>query len=166
MKKNNVDEKYIARKKLIKKAFKNNSEQEPASLSFASLISSMKKKSQSKPFLSSLYFAGAIGDHPFFLQNDKIAIGISVLPEDSEKAGLSKCHPHQTEVIFVLEGTLFLEIVLNNQVKKIKLKAGEVHLIHPGECHRIMPFENQDTVFVFVKTNPALQPKSLDCEIK
>jgi hypothetical protein len=63
------------------------------SLSLENLVGLMRRESQLQPDLSSLYFAGADVDHPFFLENDRLALGISVLPEDAEKAGQVKQRP-------------------------------------------------------------------------
>ena len=167
MEKIKADDQYKEREKLIRGAYDEALDKNIASsLRLDSLVAAMKALSAQKPFLSSMYFAGAKGDHPFFLHNDKVAIGISVLPEDAAKAGLIKSHPHQTEVIIVLSGKLYLEVVKDQQLKKVQLSADDVFVINKGECHRILPVENQSATFLFVKTNPAREPKSEKCELK
>ena len=93
-----IDEKYIEREKVLNEASRRGGEQ---GVSLGDLVALMKETSASKRYLSSLYFAGAEGDHPYFLKNDRVAMGLAVLPEDAEKAGLSKRHPHQKEVIWL-----------------------------------------------------------------
>ncbi len=81
---------------------------------------------------SSLYFAGADRDHPYFLHTDRIAIGLSALPEDEPKSKRPKRHPHQHEVIFVLDGALRLELLKDGQWQPIDLTAGQVKVIYPN----------------------------------
>lgn len=158
-----IKEQYTERENLIKEAFFQNGENAQGPLDLDFLISLMKLKSRDKQYLSSLYFAGGILDHPFMLQNDSIAIGLSVLPEDAEKAGLSKKHPHQEEVIIVLNGSILLEVMELGQHQKIVLNSGDLHVIKKGQCHRIFPIDNKDAAFLFVKTNPSLEPRGEDC---
>ncbi len=158
-----MDEKYIGRTALLLEAFRRG---EGRAVALDDLIALMKQESGAKGYLSSLYFAGAEGDHSFFLQNDRMAMGLVVLPEDAEKAGLRKRHPHQTEVIVVLDGTLRLEIAKNSgQHLQLDLVQGDVHVIEPGECHRITPVAGQDAAFLFVKTNPAQEPRGEECDL-
>jgi quercetin dioxygenase-like cupin family protein len=123
----------------------------------------MRERSLSKPYLSSLYFAGADVDHPFFLKNETVAIGISVLPEDAEKAGKRKCHPHQVELIVVLLGALSLHTVEGNQKRSYDLKKGAEFVIGKGVCHWITAVSDEPSAYLFVKTNPAQQPRGIDC---
>ena len=134
------DEKYIARTNLLLGALRRS--EQPA-VALGDLIAVMKEQS------GSLYFAGAEGDHPFFLRNDRMAMGLAVLPEDAETASLRKRHPHQTEVIVVLDGVLRLEVAKNSgeQVQR-DLAQGDAYVIEPGECHRITPVDGQDVVFI------------------
>ena len=103
------------------------------------LVSLMKERSAQQSFLSSLYFAGAEGDHPYFVKNERIAVGLSVLPEDRAKTELTKKHPHQQEVIFVLHGELILEVDENGTAVQKRLGVGSVSVIEKGQCHRILP---------------------------
>ena len=153
------------REKLVREAFspdEGDSERRPA-VSLQRLVSLMKERSQTKGYLSSIYFAGAYVDHPFFLKNDRIAVGIATLPEDAEKAGRRKRHPHQQEVIFVLDGRLRLEVDEGGEVAEKLLQQGDVFLIPPGQCHRIQADDELDAPDMFVKTNPPLEPRSEDC---
>ena len=132
-----LPEQFIEREKLLREAFSlsQDSENVLTPISLDLLVSLMRQRSQGKRFLSSIYFAGAEGDHPYFLKNDKFALGISVLPEDAPKAGISKCHPHQQEAIFVLNGTLCLEIKDSGKAVEKVLKGGDVYVIKKGQCH-------------------------------
>ena len=155
------DEKYVEREKVLSEA--NQRSQEPG-VSLGDLMALMKERSTSNGYLSSLYFAGAEGDHPYFLKNDRVAVGLAVLPEDAEKAGLSKRHPHQKEVIIVLDGVLRLEVMKQRGERvEINLAQGDLYVIEEGECHRITPVDGQDAAFLFVKTNPAQEPRGEDC---
>jgi mannose-6-phosphate isomerase-like protein (cupin superfamily) len=153
---------YEQRRRLLERAHavSGTLDDEHRELTLSALAAAMKAQSHECKHLSSIYFAGAEGDHPYFLNNDKIAVGIAVLPEDREKAGLAKRHPSQTEVIFVLSGALILEI--EGEGKK-RLESGAVAVIDNGKCHRIEPTENQDAVYLFVKTNPAEEPREEQC---
>ena len=158
-----MDDNYAERTDLLLGAFRRG---DGRGVALGDLIAVMKDKSSAKDYLSSLYFAGAEGDHPFFLRNDRMAMGLAVLPEEASKAGLRKRHPHQTEVIVVLDGTLRLEIAKNNgQHLHLDLAQGDVHVIEPGECHRITPVEGQDAAYLFVKTNPAQEPRGEACDL-
>ncbi|MGD0548806.1 MAG: cupin domain-containing protein, partial [Terracidiphilus sp.] len=101
-------------------------------MSLDALVRLMRSRSGDFSQLSSLYFAGADRDHPYFLNTDKVAIGISVLPEDEPKSRVSKRHPHQHEVIFVLEGSLCVEVVKDGHWEPTDLRAGQVMTIFPG----------------------------------
>jgi mannose-6-phosphate isomerase-like protein (cupin superfamily) len=149
------DEMYKERAHLVLDAYSEG-------LSLDALVCLMKSRSSSIPMLSSLYFAGADRDHPYFLNTDKIAIGISVLPEDEPKSSESKRHPHQHEVIFVLDGELCVEVVEEGCWRPFVLHAGQVKAIWPGECHRIFS-RGQGAVFLFVKTLPAKEPRGVPC---
>jgi mannose-6-phosphate isomerase-like protein (cupin superfamily) len=129
------------------------------------LVSHMKESSIRNKYLSSLYFAGADVDHPFFLNNKKIAIGLSVLPEDSEKAGVAKLHPYQNEVIFVLTGSLMLEFEEEGKTIRKVMNEGDVHIIPAKQCHRVLYIEKKNAVYLFVKTNPAEEPREELCDI-
>ncbi|HEX7186045.1 MAG TPA: cupin domain-containing protein [Thermoanaerobaculia bacterium] len=129
------------------------------------LLSLMRREGEANKNLASLYFAGADVDHPFFLKNDKVAVGLSVLPQDSEKAGISKRHPHQKEVLFILDGSLQLEIDSGGEARRELLREGDVFLIPEGQCHRIRPAGDQPGAFLFVKTRPARQPRGEVCDI-
>jgi len=134
-------------------------------LSLEHLISAMKEGSKRDSFLSSIYFAGAEEDHSFFLKNDKVAIGLSVLPEDAHKAGLSKRHPHQQEVIVVLNGSLLLEVEHEGRKLEKMLQEGDMFVIGKDACHRIAPIAGKAATYLFVKTNPTQEPRGLDCKM-
>jgi quercetin dioxygenase-like cupin family protein len=131
-------------------------------MSLDALVRLMRSRSGNFPRLSSLYFAGADRDHPYFLNTDKVAIGLSVLPEDEPKSSEPKRHPHQCEVIFVLEGNLCVEVVKDGRWEPTDLHTGQVKLIRPNECHRILS-RGQGAVFLFVKTLPAKEPRGESC---
>jgi mannose-6-phosphate isomerase-like protein (cupin superfamily) len=133
------------------------------SLSLENLVGLMRRESQLQPYLSSLYFAGADVDHPFFLENDRLALGISVLPQDAEKASQVKQHPHQTEVLFVLQGSLELHYGSPPDFSLRLLSADEHFVISPGVCHWITPAGSGEAVYLFVKTNAAQEPRSQPC---
>ena len=125
----------------------------------------MKKESKYDSFLSSIYFAGKESDHPYFLQNDNVAIGISVLPEDSQKAAICKAHPHQDEIIIVLNGNILIEMKINDKNIEKSLQIGEKYIIDKNVCHRISSINNEDAAFIFIKSNPAQLPRSIPCSI-
>jgi len=157
-----VTEEYVAREQLLKEAFANSAQggDEPIAVSLNTLVSLMRTRRTTKGPLSSLYFAGAEGDHPYFLRNDKVAIGISVLPEDSWKTRLSKRHPNQREIVIVLEG----EIELHTDEDHSKtMGKGEIQIIETDQCHSILPVPGRKAVFLFIKTNPDQEPRSKDC---
>ena len=157
------DEKHVEREKVLSEASRRS--EEPG-VSLGDLVALMKQESRSKDYLSSLYFAGAEGDHPYFLKNDRVAMGLAVLPEDAEKAGLSKRHPHQKEVIIVLDGTLRLEVVKQSGERvELDLCQGDLYVIEEGECHRITPVDGKDAAFLFVKTNPTEEPRGEACDL-
>jgi len=131
-------------------------------MTLEALIDLMRGRSAESPRLSSLYFAGADRDHPYFLHNDKVAMGLSVLPEDEPKSRKAKRHPHQHEVVVVLEGGLRVEILQGGQWQPTDLIAGQVKVIYPNECHRIVS-GGQKAVFLFVKTRPAEKPREETC---
>ena len=90
--------------------------------------------------------------------------GISVLPQDAEKASQVKQHPHQTEVIFILQGSLELHFGSSSKIARVRLlSAGEHFVISPGVCHWITPAGSGEAVYLFVKTNPAQEPRSQPC---
>ncbi|MBN1561380.1 cupin domain-containing protein [candidate division KSB1 bacterium] len=128
------------------------------------LVKLMKEKSREHPILSSFYFAGGLQVHPYFLWNDRFAIGIAVLPEDSAKAGRPKQHPQQTEVLFVLDGKIRLNLKNEVNVEEKVLSAGDVFVIAKGSCHWIEPVKSTDAVYVFAKTRPLAEPREEDCE--
>ena len=128
------------------------------------LLKLMKERSCSPgtAFLSSLYFAGAFDDHPYFLHNREVAIGLAVLPEDRAKAGQSKRHPHQKEILVVIAGRLLVELEGEPLTEK---RAGDVVVIEPGRCHRVIPVENEDAAYLFVKTRPGDEPREEECSL-
>jgi hypothetical protein len=130
------------------------------------LISAMKDGSDKHSFLSSLYFAGSEVDHPFFLDNDKIAIGIAVLPEDSDKAGLRKRHPHQIEYIVVLQGSIIVNIKKIGITFKKTLYTKESFIIKKNVCHwTIINKDCDNAAYLFVKTNPSQEPREKGCGV-
>ncbi len=132
-----------------------------SAIKLESLVRRMKREKRIWPFLSSLYFAGADVDHPYFLETDAVAIGIAVLPEDAAKAQQRKRHPNQFELIFVLEGSLCL--YTDGAPLYRVMRKGDVHEIPKNVCHWITPHENNDAVYLFVKTDPVQEPRSVDC---
>ncbi len=155
------DEEYRARQRLLKEAFTKSADKGklPIAVSLDVLVSLMKTESTAKGHLSSLYFAGSEGDHPYFLLNDKFAAGISVLPEDEAKTSQSKRHPNQREIVVVLKGALRLDVDGNWK----SLREGAVEVIEKNQCHRILSVDKTDAVFLFVKTNPAEEPRGEEC---
>jgi mannose-6-phosphate isomerase-like protein (cupin superfamily) len=158
---------YVDRERLLREAFSVNDEGTPnyGPVPLARLVALMKRESVSNGALSCMYFAGAREDHPYFLATDRLAIGISVLPEDSEKAGVSKRHPNQREVIFVASGRLRLELQESGSRVERVLDAGDVVVIHPGQCHRVTPVDTGDACYLFVKTDPAREPTEEPCRL-
>ena len=157
---------YNVRKKIFVELWKAKKKKKELihSVKLDELISKMKEESEDHPFLSSLYFAGSYIDHPFFIESDKIAIGISVLPEDSEKAGLKKKHPHQTEYLVVLNGTIDVFIKPKNKIEQIVLHENESYEIQKDICHWISINEScKSAAYMFIKTNPSKEPKSKEC---
>jgi len=152
---------YQHRARMLEDAWKKSSlSQILPALTFASLVATMKESSRSNAPSTSMYFAGADVDHPYFLKSDALAIGIAVLPEDAEKAKARKRHPHQVEVIFVLEGGLNLYI---EGSAPITLRKSDYYVIGKNVCHWVTPLEEQPGVFLFVKTNPAQEPRGVSC---
>ena len=162
---NQPEDLYAQRTKLIHEAFNDGqtASGESAPLQLKSLLSIMKQKSMNNPAMASLYFAGAEGDHPFFLQGNSIALGISVLPEDKKKAGQWKRHPHQEEGIFVLDGSLHLQLKEDDGIITKKLSTGDCYLISKNLCHRIIPEKSEHGAYLFVKTHPVDEPRAETC---
>ena len=129
-------------------------------LTLSALVAAMRQSSQTAHPSTSIYFAGADVDHPYFLQSDSLGIGIAVLPEDAAKALTRKRHPHQVEVMFILDGALRLHVEAN---PPIVLQKGDYYVIGKNVCHWVTPIENQPGVFAFVKTNPAQEPRGVSC---
>jgi mannose-6-phosphate isomerase-like protein (cupin superfamily) len=154
---------YRERENLLRAAFQ---EAERGPVVLDRLLALMKEQSLKVEHLSSLYFAGAEGDHPFFLKSDRVALGLSVLPEDAAKAGLRKRHPHQDELIFVLAGALRLRVEEEGATVEKELGKGEVAWIKKGQCHCIEPIRGGDSAFLFVKTDPGHEPRSESCDLE
>jgi mannose-6-phosphate isomerase-like protein (cupin superfamily) len=129
------------------------------------LISFMKTRSTTHPYLSSMYFAGAEVDHPFFLENNKVAIGLSVLPEDAGKSAVPKRHPLQSEIIVVIQGALTLHHDKGGIADHLTLTEDECFIIDKGVCHWITSIDKTDAAYLFIKTNPSEEPRSASCEI-
>ena len=153
---------FRKRAKLIEEAFGTPSEGDRKFMALRDLIALLKERGRDDKDLSYLYFAGAEGDHPYFLLNDRIAIGIAVLPEDAAKTRVSKRHPNQQEIIVVLEGRLILES--ETRTADVELRQGQVAVVEKGECHRILPAGNDHGAYLFVKTNPADMPREERCD--
>jgi Arc/MetJ-type ribon-helix-helix transcriptional regulator/quercetin dioxygenase-like cupin family protein len=155
-------EAYERRARLLEQAWRNGTQNHagPAALTLPALVAAMRASSQCDQPSTSMYFAGADVDHPYFLQSDALGIGIAVLPEDAAKALTRKRHPHQVEVVFVLDGALRLHVEANAPVI---LQKGDHYVIGKNVCHWVTPIENQSGVFAFVKTNPAQQPRGVSC---
>jgi len=147
---------FKARRSLVENAFS-------GGMTLQSLLGTMRERSRQDSRLSSLYFCGADRDHPYFLHTDSLAAGFSVLPEDVWKSSVAKRHPHQSEVILVLEGELDLELLEEGGWHTTRLKSGEVKVILPGICHRIFSGNEDPAAFLFVKTHPARKPREEDC---
>jgi mannose-6-phosphate isomerase-like protein (cupin superfamily) len=160
--------KYAERKKLVRDAFTMDASGSPTNgpIPLHRLVELMKVRSAGSSFLSSLYFAGAEGDHPYFLKTDSLAIGIAVLPEDNPKASRSKQHPHQTEVLFVLDGRINLEREIAGRTVTKILRRGDVEMISPGQCHRVTSVDNENACYLFAKSNPAQEPREEDCTLR
>ena len=158
---------YQQRKTLLEDAFRlSGTESNPAlAVALPQLVNLIKQRAARCPGLTSLYFAGAETDHPFFLQNSRVAVGISVLPEDAPKAGRTKRHPHQQEVIIVLEGEILLRLQQGAVAENRKLLAGEMWVIGKDQGHCIRPVAGQQAVYMFIKTNPTLEPRGIDCRL-
>jgi mannose-6-phosphate isomerase-like protein (cupin superfamily) len=158
---------YSKRNDLLREAFSESTRgvKSIRSVDLDVLVSLMKDRSRTSGFLSSIYFAGAEEDHPFFLKNDHVAIGLSVLPEDEPKTSVSKRHPHQEEVIVVLDGNLRLERDENGNHTAKNLERGDVVVLHKNQCHRILPVEKNNAVYLFIKTNPAQAPRGIECSL-
>jgi Arc/MetJ-type ribon-helix-helix transcriptional regulator len=156
-------EAYERRAQLIEAAWRKSltAQSRFAALTLPALVEAMRESSQSAKSSTSLYFAGSDVDHPYFLKSDALGFGIAVLPEDAEKAKLRKRHPHQVEVIFVLDGALRLHIEANSP---LLLQKGDHYVVGKNVCHWITPDENEPGVFVFVKTNPAQEPRGVSCD--
>jgi mannose-6-phosphate isomerase-like protein (cupin superfamily) len=154
---------YARRAELIENAWRKRSANDSklASLKLSALVAAMKQSSATATPSTSMYFAGADVDHPYFLQSDALGFGIAVLPEDAAKAKLRKRHPHQVEVIFVLEGALTLHI---EDSAPAVLQKGDHYVIPKNVCHWITPHENKAGAFAFVKTNPAQEPRGVSCD--
>jgi quercetin dioxygenase-like cupin family protein len=133
------------------------------SIDFDKLISLMKSESREHSYLSSLYFAGADVDHPYFLENQQVALGLAVLPEDSAKAAQPKRHPNQTELILSLQGSVCVYYESEGKPIKQVLNETEYVIIQPGVCHWVTGMEEGDAVFLFLKTNPAQEPRGQSC---
>lgn len=157
-----LSEKRRIRKRLLESVWQESQKAgaDYPSIDLDALLARIRQSCMQSPFLSSLYFAGADVDHPYFLKNKALAVGLAVLPEDSQKAGHPKRHPHQTEVIFVLQGSLRLwwgnEAKHGNRV----LVEGNHYVIRKNLRHWITPLDDSRSVYVFVKTNPAQEPRS------
>jgi mannose-6-phosphate isomerase-like protein (cupin superfamily) len=157
----------IARAQLVQDAFALSREGNPSGgpVILEQLVRLMKERSAGNHNLSYLYFAGSRDDHPYFLHNDRIAVGLAVLPEDAAKSRRAKRHPHQQEIIIVLDGQLCLERNELGFDTARTLETGDVVIIDPGQCHRILPVNNHDAAYVFVKTNPDLEPREELCTL-
>ena len=165
---NSVDtplSKYDIRKNLIFRAWieKWKNEKVIQAVDFHKLISLMKSESREYQYLSSIYFAGSYIDHPFFLENSKLSIGIAVLPEDEPKASHPKKHPHQTEIIVVMQGSLCLYYEHNSKIIEKILYDYDHFVIDKGICHWISSYNDNDAVYLFIKTNPSQEPRGENC---
>ena len=100
---------------------------------------------------------------PYFVKNQRIAVGLAVLPEDEQKSRVAKRHPHQSEVICVIDGILRLEVDEEGQTSERILEQGQVYVIHPGRCHRITSIDERSAAYLFVKTNPVEEPREEYC---
>jgi mannose-6-phosphate isomerase-like protein (cupin superfamily) len=150
---------YVQRKQMLEDIYS-------GKISFGDLVALMKKRSAAYPELSSLYFAGADCDHPYFLVNDRVALGIAVLPENEFRSSIAKQHPHQNETIIVLDGELCLDIRSpDGERVRTELKTGDLTTIPPGQCHRILAKDNANAAFLFVKTSPATEPRAEICSL-
>ena len=157
---------YYERAQLLKRLFRTGRKRgHPPVPTLDRLVKLMKQGSAEHGFLACLYFAGANADHPYLLRNKEIAIGISVLPEDAEKSGLCKRHPNQQEVVFVLRGSMLLQLHQRRRTVGKVLGKGDVVIIKKGQCHRILPYAppSNEAVYLFAKTNPAAEPREDNC---
>lgn len=127
------------------------------------LLREMRSEAKNCAGLASLYFAGADLDHPYFLRNKRIAVGLAVLPEGADKAKAAKRHPHQTEVLVVLEGSLRLFCRVGAKINEQILKRGDHFVIPKNTCHWVEPVDGGDAAYLFLKTNPAEEPREEPC---
>jgi hypothetical protein len=106
--------------------------------------------------------------HKFFLINDDIAIGLSVLPEDLEKASKPAWHPNSIEMVIVIEGKISFEILqtINNsaQIKRVFLSKGDYFIIQEQQCHRVSKLLSKKAAFIFIKTKPKSKGGSRKCD--
>jgi quercetin dioxygenase-like cupin family protein len=162
-----MEDAYIIRAKLIQDALEAGSPNGQRVLGLSTLIELLRERAKQDPSLSSLYFAGAEVDHPYFLQTEQVAIGFAILPEDRGRAAQWKRHPHQTEVILVLEGTILLEESNGNrdEIASTRLDVGDVRLLSPGTCHRVTLWSSSATkaTYLFLKSNPVAEPRAEAC---
>ena len=89
---------------------------------------------------------------------------MSAQSEDAAKARVPKRHPHQTEIIVVLRGALTLHQGSGGSGSDDLLGEGECAVVPKGACHSITGVDDQDAVFLFVKTNPSQQPREEPCD--
>jgi len=46
------------------------------------------------------------------------------------------------------------------------LSRGEVEMIPPGQCHRVTSVDNESACYLFVKSNPAQEPRERRCTLE
>ena len=86
-----------------------------------------------------------------------------MLPQDAAKAGQAKRHPHQTEVIVLLEDSLRLVCRSDDRTEVKVLRRGDHFAIPKDVCHWVEPVAGIDAAYLFVKTAPAREPREEDC---
>ena len=160
-----ADPLFLARKKLLEEAARYSGSKTDAHppLALGALLGRMREAACHDPGLASIYFAGAEGDHPYFLKNQQVSIGISVLPEDAEKCAQAKRHPHQQEIIIILEGNLRLFTRRDGTTSSEELACGEMRVIEKDQCHWLLADAGKTAAFMFIKTCPSREPRGVAC---
>ncbi len=119
---------------------------EPTAISLECLVSLMKERERTRVFSRRSILQGRKVITPTFLRMTKLPSVCRFCP-GIPKTEITKKHPKQQEVIFVLNGTLLLEVEENGTVVSRRLEAGAVSVIERGQCHRILSINGQDATF-------------------
>jgi len=111
----------------------------------------------------SLYLAGTVIDHEYFLATSDIAMSISILPLDAKKASMPAYHPNSTEAYIIFKGSLIMELAEHRSARPYTLRQYDIKVIPPGKCHRIKYEPAQSAASLIVKTNLTGDPKVVRC---